>query len=264
MTISIKDLQMELTTRGFYNGPISGINGPQTRDAILSFVNSRAAEVESAILRTKSVTIRTNAAIQLILKDLGFYNENIDGFIGPAMRFATELWQNRQRQTNLPGRPIPTQNNIWPSVSGRSAFYGAPGSGHIMLNIPYPMRLAWNKKQIVNRVTVHSKCAGSLDRILKEILKVYGYDELRKLGIDLFGGIYNNRNIRGGSTLSDHAFAAAIDLDPERNQLRWGSDRAVFARPAYRPMRDAFRKENWTSLGEERNFDYMHFAAVSM
>lgn len=263
MTISIKDLQTELSTRGFYDGPISGIVGPLTRDSIIAFVRSRSSEVDPAVIKSVSVPRRTNAAVQLIFKDLGFYDAPIDGLVGPAMRFATEQWQNRQRQTHLPVRPAPV-NNRWPVASQRQAFYGAPGTGHTILNIPYPMRIAWDTKQSVNRVTVHSKCADSLDRILKEILRVYGYDELRKLGIDLFGGIYNNRPIRGGTSLSDHAFAAAIDLDPERNQLRWGADRAVFARPAYRPMLDAFRKENWTSLGEERNFDYMHFSAVSL
>jgi len=263
MTISIKDLQVELTTRGFYNGPISGVNGPLTRDSILAFVRARSNEVEPAVLRAVSVPIRTNAAVQLIFKDLGFYNGAIDGRVGPEMRYATEQWQNRQRQTDLPPRPAPV-NNRWPSRAQLESFYGRPGTGHTMLNIPFPMRIAWNKSQSVNRVTVHSKCADSLDRILKEILQVYGYDEIRKLGIDLFGGIYNNRPIRGGSVPSVHAYAAAIDLDPERNQLRWGSDRAVFARPVYGKMIDAFEREGWVSLGRERNFDWMHFQASTI
>jgi peptidoglycan hydrolase-like protein with peptidoglycan-binding domain len=261
--ISTKDLQQELKDRGYYDGPISGIVGPLTRDAILRFVRSRADEVDPVVIRSVSVQIRTNAAIQLIFKDLGFYNGTIDGRVGPETRFATEQWQNRQRQTHLPARPA-TVNNRWPTRNQREAFYGQPGTGHTLLNIPYPMRIAWDTKQTVNRVTVHSKCADSLDRILKEILQVYGYDEIRKLGIDLFGGIYNNRPVRGGSALSDHAYAAAIDLDPERNQLRWGADRAVFARPVYNKMFDAFEREGWVSLGRERNFDWMHISAVSI
>ena len=260
MTISIKDLQTELKDRGFYSGPISGINGPLTRDSIIAFVRSRSNEVDPAVLKSVSVPRRTNAAIQLIFKDLGFYGADIDGLVGPAMRFATEQWQNRQRQTHLPARPTPV-NNRWPNRSQLQSFYGAPGTGHTTLNIPYPMRIAWNTKQTVNRVTVHSKCADSLDRILKEILQVYGYDEIRRLGLDLFGGIYNNRPIRGGSVPSVHAYAAAIDLDPERNQLRWGSDRAVFAKPVYGKMIDAFEREGWVSLGRERNFDWQHFQA---
>ncbi len=260
MTISTKDLQTELKDRGFYNGPISGIVGPLTRDSILNFVRSRSAEVDPGVIRSVSVQIRTNAAIQLIFKDLGFYSGTIDGRVGPEMRFATEQWQNRQRQTHLPARSAPV-NNRWPNRAQLESFYGSPGTGHTLLNIPFPMRIAWNTSQTVNRVTVHSKCADSLDRILKEILQVYGYDELRKLGLDLFGGIYNNRPIRGGSVPSVHSYAAAIDLDPERNQLRWGSDRAVFAKPVYSKMIDAFDREGWVSLGRERGFDWMHFQA---
>ena len=260
MTISIKDLQTELRDRGFYDDRIDGIAGPNTRNGIINFIRSRADEVDPAVLKSVSVPRRRNAAIQLIFKDLGFYNGSIDGNVGPEMRYATEQWQNRQRRTHLPVRPAPV-NNRWPNRSQLESFYGRPGTGHTMLNIPYPMRIAWNTRQTVNRVTVHSKCADSLERILKEILQVYGYDELRKLGIDLFGGIYNNRNIRGGSVPSVHAYAAAIDLDPERNQLRWGSDRAVFARPAYSKMIDAFEREGWVSLGRERNFDWQHFQA---
>lgn len=260
MTISTKDLQTELRDRGFYNGPISGVVGPLTRDSVINFVRSRSDEVDPAVIRSVSVQRRVNAAIQLIFKDLGFYAALIDGLVGPEMRSATEQWQNRQRQTHLPARPTPV-NNRWPNRSQLESFYGRPGTGHTLLNIPFPMRIAWNKRQTVNRVTVHSKCADSLDRILKEVLRVYGYDELRRLGIDLFGGIYNNRNIRGGSVPSVHAYAAAIDLDPERNQLRWGSDKAVFARPAYSKMIDAFEREGWVSLGRERNFDWMHFQA---
>lgn len=260
MTISTKDLQSILQERGFYSGSIDGIAGPLTRNAINSFLRSRDSELTDGLRRSVNVKRRTNAAIQLIFKDLDFYRGEIDGLVGPEHRYATELWQNNQRRTDFPSHPE-TRSNVWPNRSQLESFYGKPGTGHTLLNIPYPMRLAWDKRQIVNRVTVHSKCADSLERILKEILQVYGYDELRRLGIDLFGGIYNNRPVRGGSVPSVHAYAAAIDLDPERNQLRWGSDRAVFARPVYKPMRDAFRKEGWVSLGEERGWDWMHFQA---
>jgi peptidoglycan hydrolase-like protein with peptidoglycan-binding domain len=260
MTISSKDFQTELQTRGFYRGQIDGIEGPQTRDAISAFLRARSNEVNADVMKSVSVQVRRTAAVQLILKDLNFYSGAIDGRIGPAFHYAMEQWQNRQRQTHLPARPAPV-NNRWPNRSQLESFYGRPGTGHTILNIPYPMRIAWDTKQSVNRVTVHSKCADSLDRILKEILRVYGYDELRRLGIDLFGGIYNNRPIRGGTVPSVHAYAAAIDLDPERNQLRWGADRAVFARPVYNKMFEAFEREGWVSLGRERGWDYMHLQA---
>jgi hypothetical protein len=260
MTISPKDFQTELQDRGFYKGSIDGVEGPNTRDAMIEFLRSRSSELEPSVKSTNSIRVKRLAAVQLIFKDLGFYEVPVDGKIGPSTRHATEQWQNRQRQTHQPARN-PSSNNRWPNRSQLESFYGRPGTGHTMLELPFPMRIAWNKRQTINRVTVHSKCADSLGRILSEIHREYGYDELRKLGIDLFGGIYNNRNIRGGSVPSVHAYAAAIDLDPERNQLRWGSDRAVFAKPKYSKMIDAFEREGWVSLGRERNFDWMHLQA---
>jgi hypothetical protein len=260
MSLSPKDFQSELATKGFYKGTVDGIEGPQTRASVSAFLRSRQSEVSAAILKTTSYAHHRTAAVQLILKDLKFYNGAIDGRGGPEFYYAVEQWQNRTRQLHIPGRTAPVNNN-WPNRSQLQSFYGAPGTGHTSLNIPFPMRIAWDTKQTVNRVTVHSKCADSLDRILKEILQVYGYEEIKKLGIDLFGGIYNNRPIRGGTVPSVHAYAAAIDLDPEKNQLRWGSDKASFAKPVYSKMIDAFEREGWVSLGKERNFDWMHFQA---
>jgi peptidoglycan hydrolase-like protein with peptidoglycan-binding domain len=264
MAISIRDLQIELRDKGFYNGPISNVEGPMTIAAINNFLQSRRTQVEQAVFRSNSLPRKRLAVIQLIFRDLNFYSDRIDGLMGQNTRYATELWQNRTRQEQLPARPEPEVRTRWPRRTQLESLYGKPGTGHTMLSLPFPMRIAWDPKQIINRVTVHSKCADSLDTILKDILRVYGYEELKKLRIDMFGGIYNNRPMRAGSVLSVHAYAAAIDLDPEKNQLRWGADQATFARPVYKPMRDAFRKERWTSLGEERNMDFMHFQASDL
>jgi len=55
-----------------------------------------------------------------------------------------------------------------------------------------------------------------------------------------------------------------VDLDPGRNQLKWGRDRAVFARPEYEPFWQIVESEGLVSLGRAKNFDWMHFQAARL
>jgi len=114
----------------------------------------------------------------------------------------------------------------------------------------------------VSRNTVHKKIADSLLRILNEILDVYGLDEIRRLRIDHFAGVFNKRLKRGGSTWSLHSWAIAIDLDPAQNRLKSSCPNAAFCADEYLPMIKAFEKEGWTSLGRAKNYDWMHFQAT--
>jgi len=145
-----------------------------------------------------------------------------------------------------------------------SAKYGSPGatSNFKTIPLPYPMRIAWDTKVTVNKMQVHKLEAERVTLIFKDILAHYGLPKIQELGIDLFGGCYNFRQMRGGSEWSTHSWAIAIDLDPARNQIEETSKTARFARPEYKAMIDIFYKHGWYSLGREKNFDWMHFQAI--
>jgi hypothetical protein len=140
--------------------------------------------------------------------------------------------------------------------------YGKPnqaGTYLTQIQLPYPMRIAWDRKTSVSKMTCHKDIAEALKKVFAEILLVYGLPKIQELGIDLFGGCFNFRQMRGGTSYSVHAWGLAIDLDPERNQLKETSKTARFARPEYKPMIDIFYKHGFISLGREKNYDWMHF-----
>ncbi len=146
------------------------------------------------------------------------------------------------------------------------AKYGKPnqaGTYLVSMKLPFPMRLAWDKNTIVKTMRCHKLVADKLTAIFTEILQVYGLAKIQELGIDLFGGCFNFRQMRGGSDWSRHAWGIAVDLDPERNQLKETSKTARFARPEYKPMIDIFYKHGFVSLGREKNYDWMHFEVAA-
>ena len=140
--------------------------------------------------------------------------------------------------------------------------YGQPnqqGSYLTTIQLPFPMRLAWDKKTSVTKMRVHKKAAQDFINVFNELLAFYGLAKIQALGIDLFGGCFAFRAMRGGSDYSRHSWGIAIDLDPERNQLKETSRTARFARPEYKPMIDIFYKHGFVNLGVEKNYDWMHF-----
>ncbi len=128
--------------------------------------------------------------------------------------------------------------------------YGQPnesGTYLVTLKLPYPMRLAWDKSVKVTKIRCHKAVASALGYVLQDIYLEYGYDKIVSLGIDLYGGCFNYRKMRGGSDWSRHSWGIAIDLDPERNLLHETSKTARFARPEYKKMIDCFYRYGFVS-----------------
>lgn len=140
--------------------------------------------------------------------------------------------------------------------------YGQPnerGTYLKTITLPYPMRIAWDLDVKVSRMRCHKDVADNFLAVFKDLLEHYGYEKIVELGIDLYGGCFNYRKMRGGTSWSTHAWGIAIDLDPARNKLKETKRTARFARPEYKPMIDIFYKHGFESLGVEKNFDWMHF-----
>jgi peptidoglycan hydrolase-like protein with peptidoglycan-binding domain len=259
--MSSRDYQLYLQSKGFYTATVDGVEGANTQRATRNFLDSIKNRVAAAVMSTASYTIKRLAVNQFRFTELGFYSGIIDGRMGPSTQFAIEQYQNWTR--NNAGTVL-LNNNQWPTYDNIESFYGAPGTNHVTITLPYPMRLAWDTKTQVTRTVINRRCADSFVRVLENVLKTYGIDEIQKLRLDYFGGIYNNRPMRGGTRLSTHAYAAAIDIDPERNALRADSKTATMARPAYNKWWECWEAEGWVSLGRAKNFDWMHIQAVRL
>jgi hypothetical protein len=145
----------------------------------------------------------------------------------------------------------------WPrdTTLEMESFYGLPGTGLVRIIPPYALFYAGKK---VDGITVHKKIADPVMRVLAKVLAHYGPERIEELRLNIYDGCYNNRPKRGGTSLSTHAYAAAIDWCAESNALRQDHNTALFARPDYVAWWQAWEAEGAVSLGRARDFDWMH------
>lgn len=152
----------------------------------------------------------------------------------------------------------------WPKQKDVPSFYGAVGENQVRIELPYQMRIAWEKSKTVKTLVCHKKVAPSMLRCLQAVNSFYSPEQLAIIGLDLYGGCLNVRRMRGGSSWSMHSWGIAVDFDPDRNQLAWNNTRARLAKPDAKAFWEIWEAEGWTSLGRDRNFDWMHVQAASL
>jgi hypothetical protein len=140
--------------------------------------------------------------------------------------------------------------------------YGQPGDPTKLttITLPYPMRIAWDVTKSVKKIQCHEMIADKLLLVFNEVLNHYGFTEINRLGIDLFGGCVNVRLMRGSKTKwSRHSWGIAIDLDPIRNSLKTKWANSQFSKPEYKFLVDTFYKHGFINYGKEKDYDSMHF-----
>lgn len=173
-----------------------------------------------------------------------------DGFWGPKSQTACRAYL----------RALMPKDNPWPSSDQSSlrAFYGAPGDESNLVRIEFPYPMLYDGKRVTS-TRVHKKCAASLLRVLTAIRdRMEASSHIRDEAED-FGGVFNFRMKRGGSSYSLHAYGAAIDLDADDNSFR-----ASWPMQSDMPLEiiEEFAREGWVSGGAFWGFDAMHFQAT--
>jgi hypothetical protein len=113
--------------------------------------------------------------------------------------------------------------------------------------------------KIVTGTRVHRKCAESLVRILTQIGDRFSALPGVMEEAEDYGGVFNNRLMRGGSLPSLHARGAAIDLDADDN-----GNHTPWPTSADMPIEiiEEFSREGWMSAAVWWGRDAMHFQAT--
>lgn len=220
---------------------------------------------------TGSRNRQLSAFIQLVASDNGIDAGIVDGFWGPQTAYAFDALLFMDEHGSLPPYwrdevPLDINPNNWPTQDEASLIsrFGQPGdeSNLVAVNVPYTHRLAWDLNSTVKRIRCHKLVADSLLRVLQNVKAQYGEDQIKGLRLDRYGGCFNPRKMRGGSSWSTHAWGIALDYHPDQNQLKWGRDKAVFAGPEYDSWWRCWEEEGWLSLGRTVNYDWMHVQAA--
>jgi hypothetical protein len=231
----VKNWQRRLKELGLDPGPIDGVFGPQTKKAVREFQRMHK------------------------LKD--------DGIVGPlthAEMFPQHI-PERDSESNVVVAPsLPGVTNLWPAEAGVEKFYGKVNDIPKYMEEfepPYPLWYAGNLNYRIKKIALHEKVIRSAERVLIRVKDAYG-DEVKELNLDVYGGGYNKRLKRGGTTWSMHAYAIAMDWNPAENKLRWNHMLAELAKPAYSSWWKLWREEGWVGLGPTRDYDWMHVQAA--
>jgi len=259
----IKFVQQQLNNKGINVGKVDGDAGKKTMAGL--------AKVDG-LPKDWSKKRKLVGFIQLLAKEHDVEVGKVDGYLGPQTEHAYDVLQ-RKLVENLDEhiwRPEELSNenpNHWPSQSSTKSlekFYGKVGENQTRIQLPYPHKLAWKTSKVVNSYLCHEKVHDSLLRVLTNVHDHYGLQQIKELHLDLWGGCLNVRKMRGGTRYSTHSWGIAIDYDPSHNRLKWGRDKAAFAKTDYDAWWQFWEEEGWVSLGRARNFDWMHVQAARL
>lgn len=252
--VSVRLAQKYLAALGLNPGPADGLWGNRTQAAF-----ERLRGVGAVANRT-----RINQLAQEYLASLGYELGVPDGFWGRRTQAAYDLWRQGIPVINVDAEGGQVLDRRWPrdTEAELTAFYGAPGAASLVMCEPcYPLRLSWEPETVITRFSCHTRVKDSLERVFHGIYELYDGDlgRIHAARMDRFSGCYNNRPRKGNlARPSLHARGAAIDLDAEHNEFRWGRDRATMPEG----VMDVFAAEGWLSAGRAWGYDFMHFQAT--
>jgi hypothetical protein len=264
------ELQRRLKELGLYRGEVDGVLGAESFRAIMAWLNFGRVAVRRDWSRARCAL----AAKQLICLRDGIDVGQVDGLMGPQTSYAFAVYAHRNwgapspmmaaRATDPPTAEPAGAAPVWPRQADVEEYFGPIGAAQKRLILPFPMKLAWDRSKVVRSFLVHEKVHDSARRCFARIAAAYDAARREETGIDLFGGAFNVRKMRGSERWSMHSWGIAIDFDPDRNGLHSTQATARLAQPDCEAFWRIWEEEGWVSLGRTRNFDWMHVQAARL
>lgn len=211
----VEQLQSKLKELGFFGSKIDGSFGPLTDEAVRAFQKKNNLEVDGVVGE------KTLAVLSIHVQDSTVLDTSA---IKPPKtyqelydRFGDPL-QAGWESVNLAFCEVPSSLKCFPLVKGKRGFY------------------------------CHKKLVTQFQKVFNEInekglaKEVYSFD-----------GCWNVRKVRGGTKLSLHSWAIAIDINYEGNELGNNSPKMP------KSLIDIFAKYNFYWGGYFSRCDGMHF-----
>lgn len=131
---------------------------------------------------------------------------------------AARGWAAKRFLEELSANVLPSP--AWPKIpNGRAeieAVFGKPGkpicsAGRVLL--PTPVKLSWSDQK-VTIVSCHKLMEDVFTSVFNAIYKAGLWPELEN-----YGGIYEDRSVKGGLKISTHAWGISVDVDTLDNAL---------------------------------------------
>lgn len=255
------DVQKLLAFAGFYKGGIDGVIGDLSLKSVQTVLGSTGMKW--------SLKRRLIGAAQTILNNAGYSAGTVDGYDGHNTQNAFSAWMYKiihgrdELVVRKASKTVLKSSKDLPRQKDVREFYGRPGSqikGRLKtVQLPYKLRIDWNLRQSVSRITLHELCVDSFIDAMVDVKKHYGPKRMKSLGIDRYAGGYNHRKMRGGSKWSMHAYGCAVDFFAAPNGLRMRCPEALFCGKKYVAFLDIMESHGWLPAVRLWGADAMHF-----
>lgn len=121
---------------------------------------------------------------------------------------------------------------------------------------PFPMFASWDYDLKISSFYGNAYIADDVIKALEEVYDYYGYDNIKKFKLNIYGGCYALRKSRGANRWSTHAWGMSIDYLPQLGG---------YGTPPMTPHKvvEIFKGHGFDWGGEWAYKDGMHFSAVN-